>query len=39
MSSENEDDKMKWETLSSEYLYRRPWLTARKDVVLSLIHI
>ena len=33
MSSENEDDKMKWETLSSEYLYRRPWLTARKDVV------
>lgn len=21
----------KWKTLSSEYLYRRPWLTARKD--------
>lgn len=28
-----EDDKMKWETLSSEYLFRRPWLTARRDVV------
>ena len=27
------DDKMKWETLSSEYLHRRPWLTARRDVV------
>ncbi len=24
---------MTWETLSSEYLIRRPWLTARKDVV------
>lgn len=23
----------KWETLSSEYLIRRPWLTARRDVV------
>lgn len=23
----------KWKTLSSEYLYRRPWLTARRDVV------
>lgn len=23
----------KWETLSSEYLYRRPWLTVRKDMV------
>lgn len=22
-----------WRTLSSEYLFRRPWLTARKDVV------
>lgn len=30
---ETEDDKMKWETLSSEYLIRRPWLTARRDVV------
>lgn len=28
-----EDDKMKWEILSSEYLFRRPWLTARRDVV------
>lgn len=23
----------KWKTLSSEYLFRRPWLTARRDVV------
>lgn len=27
----NEDRK--WKVLSSEYLFRRPWLTARKDVV------
>ena len=27
----NEDRK--WRVLSSEYLFRRPWLTARKDVV------
>jgi len=27
----NEDRK--WKVLSSEYLYRRPWLTARKDAV------
>ena len=33
MNSVNEDEKMKWETLSSEYLFRRPWLTARRDVV------
>ncbi len=26
-------DIEKWKTLSSEYLYKRPWLTARKDVV------
>ncbi len=26
-------DDMKWETLSSEYLIRRPWLTARRDKV------
>lgn len=26
------DDK-KWETLSSEYIVRRPWLTARRDTV------
>lgn len=24
---------MHWETLKSEYLIRRPWLTARKDIV------
>ena len=23
----------KWKTLSSEYLFRRPWLTARRDRV------
>ncbi len=23
----------KWKTLSSEYLIKRPWLTARRDVV------
>ncbi|MDE6061869.1 MAG: NUDIX hydrolase [Duncaniella sp.] len=33
MITQNEDEKMKWETLSTEYLYRRPWLTARRDVV------
>ena len=22
-----------WQTLSSEYLIKRPWLTARRDVV------
>ena len=24
---------MKWKILSSEYLIKRPWLTARRDVV------
>lgn len=24
---------IKWETLSTEYLIRRPWLTVRRDVV------
>ena len=24
---------MKWKTLKSEYLIRRPWLTARRDTV------
>ncbi|MDE6555488.1 MAG: NUDIX hydrolase, partial [Duncaniella sp.] len=24
---------MKWETISSEYLHRRPWLTVRRDEV------
>lgn len=26
-------DPGKWKTLSSEYLFKRPWLTARRDVV------
>ena len=26
-------DPEKWETISSEYLFRRPWLTARRDTV------
>lgn len=26
-------DIQKWKTLSSEYLFKRPWLTARKDIV------
>lgn len=29
---ENRRD-MKWETLKSEYIIKRPWLTARRDVV------
>ena len=32
MSMENTDDR-KWEILSTEYLIRRPWLTARRDHV------
>lgn len=28
-----EDKDMKWKTLESEYLIRRPWLTARRDKV------
>lgn len=27
------DDSMKWTLLGSEYLYRRPWLTVRRDTV------
>lgn len=27
----NNDDDKKWEVISSEYVCRRPWLTARKD--------
>ena len=27
------NEEGKWTVLSSEYLFRRPWLTARKDVV------
>lgn len=32
MDTEN-DDKMKWELLSTEYLHREPWLTVRRDKV------
>lgn len=28
------EDSKKWKTLDSEYLFRRPWLTARRDRVL-----
>jgi len=28
-----EKDERKWEVLASEYLFRRPWLTARRDHV------
>lgn len=28
-----DDDGMKWQTLESEYIVRRPWLTARRDRV------
>lgn len=27
------NEEGKWETLSSEYLHKRPWLTVRKDCV------
>ena len=30
---EHKEKDMKWTTLDSEYLFRRPWLTARKDRV------
>lgn len=30
---EQEDKDMKWKTLSSKYLFKRPWLTARVDQV------
>ena len=33
MEMENTDDKMKWKVLDSEYLFRRPWLTVRRDKV------
>ena len=26
-------EQRKWKVLSTEYLFRRPWLTARRDVV------
>lgn len=29
----NDINERKWETLESEYLFRRPWLTARRDKV------
>lgn len=31
--SKQEKDPMAWEVLESEYLYKRPWLTARRDHV------
>lgn len=33
MDTEEKDD-MKWTVLDSEYLFRRPWLTARRDKVM-----
>ena len=33
MNKEISDEAKKWEVLDSEYLFRRPWLTARKDKV------
>lgn len=30
---ENDINERKWEVISSEYLFRRPWLTARRDTV------
>lgn len=33
MMNKQEHDDKKWEILNSEYLIRRPWLTARRDVV------
>lgn len=29
----NDKDPMEWEVLDSEYLYKRPWLTARREHV------
>lgn len=29
----NDTNEMKWELLGSEYLFRRPWLTVRRDTV------
>ncbi len=29
----DETDKMRWQTLASEYLFREPWLTVRRDHV------
>ena len=28
-----EQHSKRWKTLKSEYLFKRPWLTARRDVV------
>jgi 8-oxo-dGTP pyrophosphatase MutT (NUDIX family) len=33
MEEKQEKDPMAWEVLDSEYLYRKPWLTARRDHV------
>lgn len=32
MNSDNTDDR-KWDVLGSEYLFRQPWLTVRRDHV------
>ena len=29
----SDDDDRKWKVLKSEYLFKRPWLTARRDEV------
>ncbi len=33
VSSPVEEDERKWKVLHSEYLFKRPWLTARRDEV------
>lgn len=33
MLKDNDTEEKKWEILKSEYLIRRPWLTARKDCI------
>lgn len=33
MQTDTKKDPMEWEVLESEYLFKRPWLTARRDHV------
>lgn len=33
IAMKKDEDAMKWEVLGTEYLFRRPWLTARRDHV------
>ena len=33
MDKKKDKDPMEWEVLESEYLYKRPWLTARREHV------